>query len=112
MVSTLVVVSVDLLAADCFRFDHQTAPDSTAKRTTATNSPFGFTGHLLFHQVTMPNATTPIGKITTLSQNSMLTFCGLMFSGRSSGALGRMEMRSSSAVSQLIMFRHRSRLPL
>ncbi len=39
-----------------------------------------------------------------------LMFPLVMFSGRSSGALGRMEMRSSSDDSQLIMLASRSRL--
>src|SRR5271157_1915291 len=109
----LVVVSVDvLLAAACFLFDHQTKPPRTAKTATATNSPLGFMGYLLFHQALRPNPTTASGKITMLSQNTMFIFCAVIFSGRSSGALGRMEMRSSSAVSQLIMLRNRSRLPL
>ena len=113
MERSLVVVSVDvLLAAACFLFDHQMRPPRTAKTATATNSPFGFMGYLLFHQVAMPNPTTASGKITMLSQNTMFIFCALILSGRSSGALGRMEMRSSSAVSQLIMLRNRSRLPL
>jgi len=101
-----------LLAAACFLFDHQMRPPRTAKTATATISPVGFMGYLLFHQVAMPNPTTASGKITRLSQNSMFIFCAVILSGRSSGALGRMEIRSSSAVSQLIMLRNRSRLPL
>src|ERR1017187_512503 len=109
----LVVVSVDALpAAACFLFDHQTKPPRTAKTATATNRPLGFIGYLLFHQVAMPKPTTPSGKITILNQKIMFIFCVLILRGRSSGALGRMEMRSSSAVSQLIMLRNRSRLPL
>src|ERR1035437_483364 len=71
MERSLVLVSVDVLPdAACFLFDHQTRPPSTAKRTTATNSPFGFMGYLLFHQVPKPNPTTASGKITTLTQNT------------------------------------------
>src|ERR1041385_8982145 len=113
MVSSLVEASAgDLLAAARFLFVHQGSPPSTAKRTTAIRSPFGFMRYLLFHQVARPKPTTPSGKITTLSQNTVLSFWGERLSGRSSGDLGRMEMRSSSAVSQLIMFRNMSRLPL
>ena len=58
--------------------------------------PSASSAYLLFHQVAMPKPTTPSGKITTLSQNTMFSCCAVMFSGRSSGALGRMEIRSSS----------------
>src|SRR6516165_3027911 len=114
MESSLVVVSAFLvLSADaCFLLDHQTRPPRTAKRTTARRSPCSFMGYLLFHQVAMPKPTTASGKITTLSQKTEFSFCAVRFSGRSSGDFGRMEMRSSSAESQLIMFRNRSRLPL
>src|SRR5487761_2228654 len=42
----------------------------------------------------------------------METWRAFMFRRRSSGSLGRIEMRSSSELSQLKMFRNRSRLPL
>ena len=60
----------------------------------------------------MPKPTTASGKITTLSQNTRLILLAEMLSGRSSGDFGRIEISSSSAVSQLIIFRNRSRLPL
>src|SRR5688572_20303440 len=112
IVRILVEVSAFLLADASLLFDHQTTPPSTAKRTTAINSPFGFIVYLLFHQAAMPKPTTASGKITTLSQNTMLIFCAEILSGRSSGAFGRIEIRSSSEVSQFTMFRKRSRLPL
>src|SRR5208283_4866504 len=95
----------------CFLLEYQMAPPSAAKRTTATSSPFGFMAYLLFHQVASPNMTTPKGKMTTLSQNRVTSFCWVMLSGRSSGALGRMEIKSSSEASQLMVLRNRSRLP-
>src|ERR1700674_4111889 len=120
MESSLVEASAgDLPAAACFLLDHQVSPARTAKRTTALRSPLGFIWHsplplayLLFHQAARPKPTTPSGKITTLSQKTVFSFCGDRFSGRSSGDLGRIEIKSSSAVSQLIIFRNMSRLPL
>src|ERR1019366_8789498 len=113
MERSLMVVSVCVwLAVACFMCGHQMRPPRTAKTAAATNSPVGFMGYLLFHQVAIPNPTMASGKITMLSQNTRFIFCVVILSGRSSGALGRMEMRSSSAVSQLIMLRNRSRLPL
>src|SRR5215469_6780830 len=114
MESSLVVVSAFLvLSADaCFLLDHQTRPPRTAKRTTARRSPCSFMGYLLFHHVAMPKPTTASGKITTLSQKTEFSFCADRFRGRSSGDLGRIEIRSSSAESQLIILRNRSRLPL
>src|SRR5580700_2025195 len=112
MVRILVsVVAGDLLAAACLLFDHQIRPPSTAKRTTAISSPFGFMRYLLFHQVARPKPTTPSGKITAHIQNSAFSFCVVRFSGRSSVSLGRMEIRSSSEASQLIIFVNRSPLP-
>src|SRR3954453_10663840 len=112
MVRILVLVSVPLaaLVASCL-FDHQTRPPRTAKRTTDIRSPFGFIGYLLFHQVAMPKPTTAGGKMTTLSQNTMLSFCAVRVRGLSSGAFGRIEMRSSSEESQFTMLPKRSRLP-
>src|ERR1700742_3866406 len=114
MVSSLVVlasVDGDLSLAAWVRLLHQVIPPSTAKRTTAINSPFGFVGYLLFHQVASPIPTMPRGKSTMLSQKTRLSFWVVRVSGRSSVALGRMLIRSSSAVSQLTVFMNRSRLP-
>src|ERR1035438_5452819 len=98
------------LTAACFLFDHQTNPPRPAKRTTAMRSPFGFMGYLRFHHVPRPKPTTASGKITTLSQNSMLSLCDVMLSGWSAAAFGRMEMRSSSELSQLTMLPNKSAL--
>src|SRR5581483_10818969 len=112
MATILGDVSVGFLAAvACFLFDHQTAPPRTAKRTTAIRSPFGFMAYLLFHHVARPNPTTPSGKITILIQNSEFSRCGVMLICWSSGCLGRIEIRSSSLLSQLTVFTNRSRLP-
>src|SRR5580698_6516798 len=98
MVRSLLDVSVADFAglAACFLFDHQMAPPSTARIATAMRRPVGFIRYLLFHQVAMPMATTPSGKITKLSQKTDRRLPALIFRGRSSGILGRMEIRSSS----------------
>src|SRR5208283_1705619 len=96
--------------AACFLFDHHINPPTTASRATAMRRPVGFMGYLLFHQVAMPMATTPSGKMTKLSQKTDVRPRAVMFKGRSSGALGRMEMRSSSDDSQFTMLARRSRL--
>src|SRR5690242_13129360 len=106
-----VVVSVDLLAEACFLFDHQVAPPRTARTPTAMISPFGFMAYLRFHQVPRPMPTTASGKNTTLNQNIMRCRLAFIFSGWLEGSFGRIEIRSSSADSQLIMLRNRSRLP-
>src|SRR6476646_10505660 len=112
MVRILAPVSVPLAAFFAsILFDHQMPPARTAKRATDISSPFGFIAYLLFHQVAMPKPTTASGKITTLSQNTALSFCAVKVSGRSSGAFGRIEIRSSSDDSQFTMFPKRSRLP-
>src|SRR6478672_9761207 len=112
MVKSLVLVSVGVLAlAASFLLLHQVTPPRTAKRTTAMRSPFGFIAYLLFHQVTMPMQTMASGNMTTLSQKTRLSFCAVRVRGRSSVDFGRMLIRSSSALSQLIMFMNRSRLP-
>src|SRR5258708_38851534 len=95
----------DLLAAALSLLEHQVSPPRTAKRTTAIRSPFGFIRYLLFHQVARPKPTTPSGKITTLSQKTEFSLPGERLSGRSSGDFGRIEIRSSSAVSQLTVLR-------
>src|ERR1035438_1612734 len=114
MVRSLVVVSAAagfLASASCFLLDQMYRPPNAAKRTTAINSPFGFMGYLRFHQVARPQPTTPSGKMTILSQNRVLSFWVVILNGWSSGALGRMEMRSSSEESQLMELTNRSRLP-
>src|ERR1035441_9445648 len=113
MVNSLMVVSVADFAglAACFLFDHQIRPPSTAKTTTAISSPFGLMRYLRFHHVAIPMATTPNGKITKLNQKMVDSFCVVSVSGRSSGSFGRIEIRSSSEDSQLIMLPSRSRLP-
>src|ERR1039458_6902989 len=113
IVNSLVVVSVADFGGlpACFLFDHQIRPPRTAKRPTAIRSPFGLMRYLRFHHVAMPMATTPRGKITKLNQKMVDSFCVVSVSGRSSGSLGRIEIRSSSEDSQLIMLPSRSRLP-
>src|SRR5260370_34176054 len=112
MVSSLVAVAAAVFALSAWLLlPHQVSPHRTAKRTTAMRSPFGFMNYLLFHQVARPKPTMPSGKMMTLSQNTRLSFCAVRESGRSSVDFGRMLIRSSSALSQLIMFMNRSRLP-
>src|ERR1035441_9706044 len=112
MLSNLTEVSEGALAFSAsFLLLHHVTPPRTAKRTTAIRSPFGFMNYLLFHQVARPNRTMASGKIKILSQDTILSVFEVRLSGRSSGDLGRMLIRSSSALSQLIMFMNRSRLP-
>src|SRR4051794_3750353 len=112
MVRIFVLVSVPLAAfLASVLFDHQIAPPRTAKRTTEMRSPFGFIAYLLFHHVAMPKPPTASGKIRTLSQNTIFSFCAVSVSGRSSGDLGRIEMRSSSDDSQFTILPKRSRFP-
>src|ERR1019366_5320768 len=112
MVSNLTEVSVGVLALSAsFLLLHHVTPPRTAKRTVAMRSPFGFINYLLFHQVARPNRTMASGKIKILNQDTMLSVFEVRLSGRSSGDLGRILIRSSSALSQLIMFMNRSRLP-
>src|ERR1019366_6065833 len=112
MVSNLTEVSEGVLALSAsFLLLHHVTPPRTAKRTMAMRSPFGFMDYLLFHHVAMPNRTMASGKIKILSQDTMLSVFEVRLSGRSSGDLGRMLIRSSSALSQLMMFINRSRLP-
>src|SRR5579872_5983518 len=108
----LVVVSVDLLAEACFLLDHHVRPPRTARTATAMISPFGFMSYLRFHQVPRPMPTTASGKNTTLSRNMVRALWAFTLSGWLEGSLGRIEIKSSSAESQFIMFRNRSRLPL
>src|ERR1019366_9283204 len=112
MLNNLTEVSAGVLALSAWLLLlHQVSPPRTAKRTTAMRSPFGFMDYLLFHQVARPNRTMASGKIKILNQDTMLSVLEVRLSGRSSGDLGRMLIRSSSALSQLIMFMNRSRLP-
>src|SRR5580700_3091387 len=110
MVSSLLVVSVADLAGvlPCFLLENQMKPPTIAKTATAMRRPVGFMSYLLFHQVAIPIATTPNGKLTTLSQKTGFRPLALMLIGRSSGILGRMEIRSSSEASQFTMLASRS----
>src|SRR6266446_8962271 len=68
--------------------------------------------HRRFHQTISPAATTINGSPIIL-ENRIDDICRLeRFKRRSSGSLGRIEIRSSSELSQFIMFRNRSRFPL
>src|SRR6266571_713601 len=68
--------------------------------------------HRRFHQTIKPAATTIIGRPIML-ENRIDDICRLeRLNGRSCGSLGRIEIRSSSELSQFIMFRNRSRFPL
>src|SRR5215467_8705858 len=106
--------------AASFLFDHQIRPPSRASSAAAVASLVSFTAcllyrsspvlYLLFHHVATPKATTLSGKIQTLNQNSAGMRRPLISSGRSSGALGRIEISSSSEASQLTMLATRSRL--
>src|SRR5260370_4244794 len=91
--------------------DHQTTPVSRSKRTLAVKRPLDFMSYRRLHQVNRPHPTTARGKTTTLSQNVAFNLRVVILSGRSSGAFGRMEIRSSSDESQLTMLTIRSRLP-
>src|SRR5882762_7412872 len=79
-----------------FLLDPQMTPMSTNRRKLAVMRPLDFMGYLRLHQVIKPNPMTVSGNATTLSQNVAFSLRLVMFSGRSSGALGRMEIRSSS----------------
>src|SRR6267378_391845 len=98
-------------AVAAFLFDHQMTPLSTSRRKLAVRRPLDFMGYLRLHQVINPNPITASGNPTTLSQNVAFSLPVVMFSGRSSGAFGRMEIKSSSEESQLTMFTIKSRLP-
>src|SRR5260370_17743977 len=58
-----------------------------------------------------PNASGGGGDPNGLSQNVAFGLRVVILSGRSSGAFGRMEIKSSSEESQLTMFTIKSRLP-
>src|SRR5262245_27687477 len=68
--------------------------------------------YLRFHQTLTPARITTSGISITLEYMIILIWFRLSASRLSSGSLGRIEIRSSSDESQLIMFRLRSRLPL
>src|ERR1035438_2685591 len=110
----VVAVSVAGLAASafCFRLDHQSAPPKTNSTITAASSPRGFMGYLLRHQPISPAPIAVSGSRSPLHQKIRLMRLPVMFRRRSSGSLGRMEIRSSSEVSQLKVLRARSRLPI
>src|SRR5579859_829022 len=68
--------------------------------------------HRRFHQTIRPAATTISGRPITLDEK-IIDICRRdSISRRSSGSLGRIEIKSSSELSQFIMLRNRSRLPL
>src|SRR4051794_33675659 len=68
--------------------------------------------HRRFHQTETPEAITIMGRQTTLIQKMVAVPRPVMRRRRSSGSLGRMEIRSSSEVSQFIMLSARSRLAM
>src|SRR6266851_1999660 len=108
---TVVVSTGALSAVAAFLLDHQITPLSTSKRKLAVRRPLDFMGYLRLHHVINPNPITASGNPTTLSQNVAFSLPVVIFSGRSSGAFGRMEIKSSSEESQLTMFTIKSRLP-
>src|SRR5260370_2549895 len=105
------VVAGVLSAVAAFLLDHQITPLSTSRSALAVRRPLDFMGYLRLHQVINPNPITASGNTTTLSQNVAFNLRLVILSGRSSGAFGRIEMRSSSEESQLTMFTIKSRLP-
>src|ERR1700733_5839563 len=85
-------------------------PASAARTTTAASSPRVFIGYLLPNQTMSPEPTTASGSSTTLHQNTSDIRLPVMFNRRSSGSFGRIEIRSSSLVSQLVVFGARPRV--
>src|SRR5713226_1973185 len=112
-ISNLTVgVSAGVLSAvAAFLLDHQITPLSASRRKLAASKPLDFIAYLRLHQVIKPNPITASGKTTTLSQNVAFNRRLVMFSGRSSGDFGRIEIKSSSEESQLTMLTIKSRLP-
>src|SRR6185369_7727058 len=94
--------------------DQYARPPSTASSATAARSPRNFIAYLLFHQTATPDAITISGRNTMLAKKIRWMLCPSFWTltAWSAGSLGRIEIRSSSALSQFIMFRNRSRLPL
>src|SRR5229473_3862521 len=113
MLSSLVVaLSAGVLSVVAvFLLDHQMIPVSTSRRKLAVRRPLNFMGYRRLHHVIRPNPITENGNTTTLSQNVAFNLRLVMLSGRSSGAFGRMEIRSSSEESQFTMLTIKSRLP-
>src|ERR1700744_1647070 len=92
-------------------FDHQTRPPRTIRTPSAVKSPPAFIRcYLRFHQTETPEKITIRGRKITLVRNMIRMALPVTFRRRSSICLGRIEMRSSSDVSQFIMLRIRSRL--
>src|ERR1700733_11570170 len=85
-------------------------PASAARTTTAASSPRVFIGYLLPNQTMSPEPTTASGSSTTLHQNTSDIRLPVMFNRRSSGSFGRIEIRSSSLVTQFVVFSAGSRL--
>src|SRR6266849_4303859 len=113
MLSSLVVaLSAGVLSVVAvFLLDHQMIPVSTSRRKLAVRRPLNFMGYRRLHQVIRPNPITASGNTTTLSQNVAFSLRLVMLSGRSSGAFGRIEIKSSSDESQFTMLTIKSRLP-
>src|SRR5580700_3852676 len=112
LIRLVAVFSIGVLSAvAAFLLDHQIIPPSTSNRKLAVSRPLDFIAYLRRHQVTKPNPTTASGKTTTLSQNVAVSLRLVMFSGRSSGGFGRIEISSSSEESQFTIFTIKSRLP-
>src|SRR5712664_4163086 len=106
-----VLSRVDFSALAAFLFDHQTAALSASKRRQAVKRPLDFMGYRRLHQVIRPNPMTASGNTTTLSQNVAFSLPLVILSGRSEGAFGRMEIRSSSDESQFTMLTIKSLFP-
>src|SRR5260370_27110670 len=112
LTSFVVVLSMGSLSAlAALLLDHQRTPVRRSKRKRAVKRPLDFMGYRRLHQVNKPQPITASGNTTTLSQNVAFNLRLVILSGRSSGAFGRMEIRSSSDESQLTMLTMRSLLP-
>src|ERR1700674_40593 len=68
--------------------------------------------HRRFHQTIMPATITISGSPITLDEKIIDICLRDSIRRRSSGSLGRIEIRSSSELSQFIILRNRSRFPL
>src|SRR5207302_2459260 len=95
--SFVVALSTGALSAvAALLLDHQRTPVSRSKRKLAVKRPLDFMSYRRLHHVTKPQPITASGNTTTLSQNVAFNLRVVILSGRSSGAFGRMEIRSSS----------------
>src|SRR5713101_4346691 len=68
--------------------------------------------YLLRHQTETPAKTTISGNKNWLVRRTQFICARVMVMRRSSGSLGRMEIKSSSEESQFMAFRAKSELPL